>query len=230
MTLSPPPGFANLNTRRWVLGAEPNTLARRLKELEPIILILIKFSYPSIGLLAILRYAKYRYARYKRSILRVLVNFSKTARRSTSNPSEPKLRLYALLFKLSAVPASYRRIQYWKALLANMTGLDAHQRTKSSLAWAETDAIKETTRQGIETRSTCTGMTSGGIRRRRILRNRHSHNASTGKRGNSIMSENMDDDSSSDEVLYARQGGCNGETRRSSRIRLRRRTAGVLRE
>ncbi|KAM7197335.1 hypothetical protein V8F20_006689 [Naviculisporaceae sp. PSN 640] len=175
MTLSPPPGFANLNARRWILEADI-ILAGQLEELErgSSILALIKFLYPILGFLTILSYVKRRYPHYQLEVSRHLASFSKSLKvrreETTADTTEGQITV-----------ARFGR----------------------------------------------TGVNGGGSRRRRILRSRH-HHAASSKRGSNIT-EDMDD-SSSDELLYARQTGFSGETRRISRLRLRRRTGGPLRE
>lgn len=179
MTLSPPPGFANLNARGWIHEAEVSQTSQ-LKGLErrSSILLLIKFLYPIVGFLAVLRYVKHRYPRYQRAVSHHLARFSK----------------------------------------------DLRVQSKKTIAKAVADG------QGTGARLLVrTGINGSGNRRRRILRSRHNH-AAISKRGNNIIEEM--DDSSSDESLYARQTSFAGasETRRMARIRLRRRTAGSLRE
>ena len=208
MTLLPPPGFRNSISRRlpeqnMTLWVAPDM---QLNAQKTYFLALIRVLYPAIGLLVILRYLKTRYPQYRSTISHWL---SPITRSITGLRSEMRCG--------KGIRISNSDHRYGNRLLVTCTP------SRDNITHPNFSSTTEVSGQGTGATFIKTS-NKNSSRRRNILRNRHNHHHSS-RKGNHVLGDM--DDSSSDELFYPRQsGGVGGESRRSSRVRFRRRSGG----
>ncbi|KAK4211020.1 hypothetical protein QBC37DRAFT_21635 [Rhypophila decipiens] len=218
MTLSPPPGFSNPNIRRWAAEAGNMTsdLLRSIQvgRVESSVLTIIKFIYPCLGLLAIMRFVKNRYPRYQRTIVRSLASVSNLVQMKMAAHWKP--------------PFYQNRVTNHQNSTRGQTSLETAFEScqVSEVHTGLLDLMLEADGQSTGARPMWASA-NAGTRRRRILRHRHTH-SSNNKRENSTVDDM--DDWSSDELVDGRQSSGYGESRRSRRTRLRRRTGAAGRK
>lgn len=213
MTLLPPPDFRNSISRRWFTLEQNMTLplatSVQFDAQKTLFLALIRVLYSALGLLVALRHLGGRYHHYRSTISRWLASMGQKITQLRSGMQHGK--------KLRLSNSDHRYGNHSSA-----TYIISQDDINSHITTPHIGSATEVYGQGTGARfiRTCN---NNGSRRRGIFRNRHNYHHSS-RKGNHVLRDM--DDSSSDELFYPRQSGVGGESKRSSRARLRRRSGG----